>query len=50
MSSKRMRVPSVLVDCRDCDATIEIDARSFDLAIEVGPGWFLCDDCKAELT
>lgn len=46
--TKRMRVPSVLVDCRDCDAVIEVDARTFDLAVERGPGTFLCDDCRDE--
>lgn len=47
-ATKRKRIPSVLVDCRDCDAEIEVDARTFDLAVKRGPGWFLCDDCRTE--
>lgn len=46
--TKRMRIPSVLVDCRDCSRTFEIDARTFDLAIERGSGSFLCGDCDVD--
>jgi len=44
--TKRKRIPSVLVNCRDCGDEIEVDSRTFDLAIEVGPGWFLCNECR----
>lgn len=47
--NKRKRVPSVLVDCHDCDDTFEIDARTFDLAVERSTNHvarFLCGDCK----
>lgn len=47
-STKRKRVPSVLVDCRDCDAAIEVDSRTFDLAVDRGDGTFLCDGCRDE--
>lgn len=47
-STKRMRVPSVLVDCCECSATFEVDARSFDLAVKVGDGRFRCDECKQD--
>jgi len=43
--TKQKRVSSVLVDCRDCGDGIEVTVRTFDLAIDVGPGWFLCNDC-----
>lgn len=42
---KRKAVPSVLVDCRDCGDTFEVDQRTFDLAHEVSDGRFRCDDC-----
>lgn len=43
---KEKRIPSTLVDCRDCGSEMEMGARTFDLAIDVGPGWFLCDECR----
>jgi len=46
--TKEKRVPSVLVDCRDCSTTFEVDSRSFDLAVERG-GVFVCDECRIEL-
>lgn len=44
---KQKRVPSVLVDCYRCSATFEVDARSFDLSVELGYGRFLCEDCHS---
>jgi len=46
--TKQKLVPSVLVDCRDCSEVIEVDVRTFDLAIDVGPGEFLCDGCRSD--
>lgn len=44
---KRKRVPSVIVDCRDCDEPFEITSRTFDLAHEVDPDpSFRCDECR----
>lgn len=47
---KRMAVPSVLVDCRDCGEPFEITARTFNLAHEVDPSYpsFICDGCKVD--
>ena len=42
---KRKRIPSVLVDCRDCGEPFEVDSRTFDLAVELG-GPMVCDDCR----
>lgn len=50
---KRKRVPSVLVDCRACGAPFEVDARTFDLAVETASGWpvtFACPSCRSPRT
>lgn len=50
MATKRMNVPSVLVDCQDCPEVMELTTRTFDLAVEMddspGATEFRCDDCR----